>query len=108
LLEPSSSVTVTPGDRGVAIADGGRPVRATIRDLVGGLLAARSIAPVFDDDDTLAQVGLTSMDMVTLLLGVENAFDLEVPQHEITPEVFRSVATIEAMVERLPPIPATA
>jgi hypothetical protein len=44
--------------------------------------------------------------MVTLLLAVESEFNIEVPQCEITPEVFRSISTIDALVWRLLPLPA--
>ncbi len=66
------------------------------------LLIERGIDAAYGDDDTLAEIGLTSTDMVALLLGVEAEFALEVPQEEITPDVFRSVATIDAMLRRLP------
>jgi len=35
------------------------------------------------------------------MLAVETEFDLTIPQGEITPENFRSVATVEALIERL-------
>ena len=38
---------------------------------------------------------------VNLMLAVEGEFDLMIPQTEITPENFRSIASIEAMLERL-------
>jgi acyl carrier protein len=78
----------------------------SIRGLVAGILARRSCATVFSDEDTLAEIGIASIDMVTLLLAVESEFNIEVPQGEITPEVFRSVTTIDAMVWRLLPLAA--
>jgi acyl carrier protein len=78
-----------------------------IRGLVAGILATRSCAAAtFSDEDTLAEIGIASLDMVTLLLAVESEFNIEVPQCEITPEVFRSVSTIDALVWRLLPVPA--
>jgi len=41
---------------------------------------------------------LTSMDMVNLMLAVEAEFDFTIPQSEITPENFQSVATLERMI----------
>jgi acyl carrier protein len=38
------------------------------------------------------------MDMVNLMLGVEAEFDFTIPQDKITPENFKSVATLERMV----------
>jgi acyl carrier protein len=46
----------------------------------------------------LVDVGLTSMDMVNLMLGVEAEFDFTIPQSEITPENFRSVKALERMI----------
>lgn len=72
--------------------------RARLRDIVGSLLASRNIARRVTDDETLAEAGLSSTDMVSLLLGIEAAFNIEVPATDITPDVFRSIATIDAMV----------
>jgi acyl carrier protein len=77
-----------------------------IRGLVAGILGARACATTFSDEDTLAEIGIASLDMVRLLLAVESEFGIEVPQCEITPDVFRSVATIDALVWRLLPLPA--
>ena len=49
-------------------------------------------------DSRLVDVGLTSMDMVNLMLGVEAEFDFTIPQAEITPENFQSVKTLERMI----------
>ena len=50
-------------------------------------------------DARLVDVGLTSMDMVNLMLSVEAEFDFTIPQAEITPENFQSVETLERMVD---------
>jgi acyl carrier protein len=80
-----------------------QPPRETIRTLVTDILAAQGQTQPFNDDDTLAEIGIGSVDMVSLLLAVESTFDLEVPQHEITIDVFRSISTLDAMVRRLQP-----
>ena len=46
----------------------------------------------------LVDVGLTSMDMVNLMLAVEAEFDFTIPQSEITPENFQSVETLQQMI----------
>ncbi len=46
----------------------------------------------------LVDIGLTSMDMVNLMLGVEAEFDFTIPQAEITPENFQSVRALELMI----------
>jgi len=44
---------------------------------------------------------MSSIKMVNLMLAVETEFDLTIPQSDITPENFRSVATVEALLARL-------
>jgi len=55
----------------------------------------------FSVDDQLTDIGLSSMDMVSLLLTVEAEFDMEIPQQEITPSNFGTIAGIEGLVMRL-------
>jgi acyl carrier protein len=74
---------------------------AAVADVVGRILAARSIAqPVLPQDD-LREAGLTSLDMVSLVLSVESEFGIKIPEREISPTNFRSIATIETLVARL-------
>ena len=68
--------------------------------LVKAILEQNSIVMEFDPDSRLADIGLTSMDMVNLMLGVEAEFDFTIPQSEITPENFKSVKTLERMIAR--------
>jgi acyl carrier protein len=49
----------------------------------------------------LSELGMSSIKMVNLMLAVETEFDLTIPQGEITPDNFRSVASVEALVARL-------
>ncbi len=57
---------------------------------------------VFPDDD-LRSAGLSSLDMVNLVLAVESEFDVSIPDADITPARFRSIATIAALVKTLLP-----
>jgi acyl carrier protein len=52
-------------------------------------------------DARLSELGMSSIKMVNLMLAVEGEFDLTIPQNEITPDTFRSVTSIEAMLGRL-------
>ena len=52
-------------------------------------------------DDILIEIGLTSLDIVRLVLLVETEFDLMLPISEITPANFRSISTISRLVSRL-------
>jgi acyl carrier protein len=73
-------------------------IRGRIVVLVQTILEQNSIAADVHPDARLVDVGLTSMDMVNLMLGVEAEFDFTIPQAEITPENFQSVETLERMV----------
>jgi len=75
--------------------------RERVTAVVSRLLAERGIARPFAAQDDLRDVGLTSLDMVNLVLAVEAELAIGIPEAEITPANFRSVATIEAMVEGL-------
>ena len=66
--------------------------------LVNSILKQNAITANVDPDSLLVDVGLTSMDMVNLMLGVEAEFDFTIPQSEITPENFQSVKTLERMI----------
>ncbi|MDH2344871.1 MULTISPECIES: phosphopantetheine-binding protein [unclassified Bradyrhizobium] len=73
-------------------------LRSRIIKLVKGILAQNSLAADVTPQAKLVDAGLTSMDMVNLMLGVEAEFDFTIPQSEITPENFQSVETLERMV----------
>lgn len=73
-------------------------LRNRITGLVKGILEQNSLSADVTPQAKLVDVGLTSMDMVNLMLGVEAEFDFTIPQSEITPENFQSVETLERMV----------
>ena len=73
-------------------------LRNRIIKLVKGILEQNSLTADVTPQAKLVDVGLTSMDMVNLMLGVEAEFDFTIPQSEITPENFQSVETLERMV----------
>ena len=78
----------------------GADVQDRILALVETILKQNSIAVQVDPESRLVDVGLTSMDMVNLMLGVEAEFDFTIPQPEITPENFQSIRTLELMIVR--------
>lgn len=73
-------------------------LRNRVIKLVKGILAQNSLSADITPQAKLVDAGLTSMDMVNLMLGVEAEFDFTIPQSEITPENFQSVETLECMV----------
>jgi len=75
--------------------------RERLIGLVNRLLESNSVQQSFSVHDQLTDIGLSSIDMVSLLLSVEAEFDMEIPQHEITPSNFGTIAGIEGLVTRL-------
>jgi acyl carrier protein len=73
-------------------------VKDRILALVKSILAQNAITAEVNPETLLVDVGLTSMDMVNLMLGVEAEFDFTIPQSEITPENFQSVETLQQMI----------
>jgi acyl carrier protein len=73
-------------------------IRARVRALVEAILKQNAIAIQVYSESRLVDIGLTSMDMVNLMLGVEAEFDFTIPQSEITPENFQSIKTLELMI----------
>jgi acyl carrier protein len=49
----------------------------------------------------LREAGLSSIAAVRLMLDIEAAFDLAIPDGDLTPENFATVANIERLVVRL-------
>jgi acyl carrier protein len=72
-------------------------VETIARDFAkGGTPGAR-----IDPDRSLEELGLTSMDMVNLMLAVEAEFDLTIPGSKLIPANFRSIERIAALVAEL-------
>ena len=69
--------------------------------LVKQTLGANAVLPhPFPVEQQLSDLGVSSLKMVNLMLAVELEFDIAIPQSDITPENFHSVAAIEALVVR--------
>ena len=56
------------------------------------MLVKRGNNTIPGSDQNLREAGLTSLDMVNLMLAIEAEFDFTIPQSDITPENFQSVA----------------
>lgn len=52
-------------------------------------------------DARLSELGMSSLKMVNLMLSVEVEFNVTIPQSDITPDNFRSVASVEALLLKL-------
>jgi acyl carrier protein len=73
-------------------------VHNRITALVAAILTQNALPAEPVPGARLVDAGLTSMDMVNLMLAVEAEFDFTIPQGEITPENFQSVETLRRMV----------
>jgi acyl carrier protein len=77
-------------------------INLTVQDrilvLVKAILKQNAILSEVKPESPLVDVGLTSMDMVNLMLSIEAEFDFTIPQAEITPENFQSIKTLEGMI----------
>ena len=62
------------------------------------MLLKRGVNAIPGPHDNLRDAGLTSLDMVNLMLAIEAEFDIEVPQSAMTRENFDTVAAMDALV----------
>ena len=76
--------------------------RDRIAAIAARMLARRGVAAVPGSQDNLREAGLTSLDMVNLLLAIEAEFAIEIPQSAMTPDNFDTVAAIDALVSVSP------
>ncbi len=96
--------TVKTGNQMTIQASGDEQIIAADEQIIAAvrrLLADRGVTRSFAAHEDLREVGLTSLDMVNLVLAIEAALAVSIPESEITPANFRSVATIETLVTRL-------
>lgn len=77
------------------------PTNATaqrVDNIVRGFVQESSTIP---RDRNLQELGLTSMDMVNLMLSIEAEFDLTIPAPKLTPTNFRTIENIETLLREL-------
>jgi acyl carrier protein len=72
--------------------------RERITAIASRMLVKRGIATIPGCSDNLREAGLTSLDLVNLMLAIEAEFDIEIPQSAMTPDNFDTVVAIEALV----------
>lgn len=70
-----------------------------VRKAMGTPGATRPLAV----DARLSELGISSIKMVGLMLAMEAEFNITIEQAEITPENFASIASMEAMLDRILP-----
>jgi acyl carrier protein len=75
--------------------------RDRVADIVLQILERRAIKRPATLSDDLRSIGLSSLDMVNLMLAVEAEFDLKIPDADMTPQNFRSISAIDVLVTTL-------
>ena len=76
-----------------------------LRDIIAKFgrlpIAINTLAP----DDDLYEAGLSSLASVNLMLAVEDAFDIEFPDHLLTRRTFQSISSLSSVVSSLKSAP---
>ena len=73
----------------------------TIRAILAEQARLSVDAAQLDDDTDLYRVGLTSHGTVNVMLALEDAFDVEVPEDLMRKSTFQSIASMRAVIESL-------
>jgi acyl carrier protein len=76
-------------------------VRERLIALIRRILGPQAAAKPLPIGARLADLGMSSLKMVNLMLDMEVQFDIGIPQTDITPENFVSIATVEALILKL-------
>jgi acyl carrier protein len=79
----------------------GISLEARVSGLIRKILVDRSIERTIFANDNLREIGLTSLDMVTLVLLVEAEFDMRIPEDKITPANFLSIRAMSVLITEL-------
>jgi acyl carrier protein len=76
-------------------------VRGEVEGLVKSILAASGGEKAVSPEKSLVEIGMTSVDMMNLMLGVEARFNMMIPAEYLTPEHFHSMSSVEQMIAKL-------
>jgi acyl carrier protein len=69
-----------------------------ITAIASRMLLKRGVITIPGSTDNLRDAGLTSLDMVNLMLAIEAEFDIEIPQSAMTPDNFDTIAAMDSLV----------
>ena len=75
-------------------------INAQIRTLLAGRLKISTDRTAIADDASLRDVGLDSIAILGLVVGLEDEFDLEIPDTDVVVDNFDSVESITRYVAR--------
>ncbi|WP_305524898.1 phosphopantetheine-binding protein [Methylobacterium amylolyticum] len=86
------------GDAAMVVT-GAESVTARTMGLAQRIAAGDARRPDFGAEDALVDVGLSSLDLVNLMVAVEAEFDILIPPTLLNPKNFHSIGAIARMVE---------
>jgi acyl carrier protein len=69
-------------------------MEATIRTILAQVGRLEVPADTLDDQADLYEAGLSSLATVHVMLAIENAFDIEIPDRMLTRQLFRSIQSL--------------
>ena len=75
--------------------------REQIREILGAHGRLQTPIQTLTDEADLYEAGLTSLVTVNLLLALEDAFDVEFPDHLLNRTTFQSIATLSEALEEI-------
>jgi acyl carrier protein len=73
-------------------------IGARVKTLLAERLQVAADVATIDDDTTLADLGLDSTAILSLVVGLEDEFDIEIPDRDINPDNFSRVDAISGYV----------
>lgn len=83
-----------PASRDDVLAD----ITERAMGLAKGILVDQSRDHGFAAETALADVGLSSLDLVNLMISIEAEFDIMIPPRQLNPKNFNSIASIASMI----------
>ena len=75
-------------------------MKATIRQILADVARLDVSVDALDDQADLYEAGLSSLATVHVMLAIENAFNIEIPDAMLTRQLFRSVNSLAAAAEQ--------
>jgi acyl carrier protein len=72
-----------------------------VTKVVAELLAKHGFGRSIGPEDDLRHAGLSSADMLNLMLTIEDEFGITIPEREMRPANFRSISSIAALAGAL-------
>ncbi|CAG2146480.1 acyl carrier protein [Cupriavidus plantarum] len=76
-------------------------MKTTIRKILGDVGRLDVPPATLADDDDLYAAGLSSLATVHVMLALENAFDIEIPDQMLTRQLFRSIDSLASAVSAI-------